>query len=390
VDIQCSTRLEHFQTGIFADLNEKQLALQAEGRKIYNLSVGTPDFEPPQHIVDAISQAAMEPENYKYSLRDLPEMLLAVKDYYWKRFHVAVSTDEIVAVDGTQEGMGHLGMALTSPGDVALLPNPGYPIFEAGAYLGGAELEFYPLTEENNFQPDFSAIPEEVARKAKFLVLSYPYNPVCRVANEEVYREAIAFARKYNVIIIHDNAYSDIIFDGRTGGSFLQYEGAKEVGAEFFSLSKSFNVTGCRISFLVGNRKIIDAMKLLRSQYNFGMFLPVQYGAIAALTGPLDGVKAQCTKYQKRRNALCGGLRRIGWNVPDSEGTMFVWAKIPAGYHSSREFCMALMDKAGVVCTPGDAFGSMGEGYVRFALVLPTYELEEMVDVIKESGVLLR
>lgn len=388
MEIQCSKRLKHFQTGIFADLNERQLKLAAEGRKIYNLSVGTPDFKPAQHIVDAISQAAMEPENYKYSLRDLPEMLIAVKDYYRKRFGVEVTTDEITSVDGTQEGMGHLGMALTSPGDIALLPNPGYPIFEAGAYLGGAELYFYPLLSENDFQPDFSQIPEDIARKAKFLVLSYPYNPVCRTAREDVYREAIAFARKYNVIIIHDNAYSDIIFDGKTGGSFLQYEGAKEVGAEFFSLSKSFNVTGCRISFLVGNQKIIDAMKLLRSQYNFGMFLPVQYGAIAALTGPLDFVKEQCKKYQKRRNALCGGLRRIGWNVPDSEGTMFVWAKIPAGYKSSREFCMALMEKSGVVCTPGDSFGSLGEGYVRFALVLPTYELEEAVDVINESGVL--
>lgn len=390
MEINCSERLDHFQTGIFADLNEKQLKLAEEGRKIYNLSVGTPDFHPPQHIMDAIRTAAADPENYKYSLRDLPEMLLAVKHYYKTRFGVEVSTDEITSVDGTQEGMGHLGMALTSPGDVALLPNPGYPIFEAGAYLGGAELSFYPLTEENDFQPDFSTIPEEVAERAKFMVLSYPYNPVCRAAREEVYKEAIAFAKKYNVIIIHDNAYSDIIYDGKTGGSFLQYEGAKEVGAEFFSLSKSFNVTGCRISFLVGNKKIVDALKLLRSQYNFGMFLPIQYGAIAALTGPLDFVKEQCKKYEKRRNALCGGLRRIGWNVPDSEGTMFVWAKIPVGYKTSREFCMALMEKAGVVCTPGDAFGSLGEGYVRFALVLPAYELEEIVDVINLSGVLRR
>lgn len=388
MEIHASERLDHFQTGIFADLNEVQLRLAAEGKKIYNLSVGTPDFAPPQHIIDAVSSAAQEPENYKYSLRDLPEMLLAVKDYYKKRFHTDISVDEITSVDGTQEGMGHLGMALASQGDVVLLPNPGYPIFEAGAYLSGAECYFYPLLAENDFQPDFSKIPEEAALRSKYLVLSYPYNPVCRAAREEVYREAIAFAKKYNVMIIHDNAYSDIIFDGRTGGSFLQYEGAKEVGAEFFSLSKSFNVTGCRISFLVGNKKIIDAMKLLRSQYNFGMFLPLQYGAIAALTGPLDFVKEQCKKYQKRRNALCGGLRSIGWNVPDSEGTMFVWAKIPAGYKSSREFCLALMEKAGVVCTPGDAFGSLGEGYVRFALVLPAYELEEVVEAIRTSGVL--
>lgn len=388
MEIRQAKMLDHFQTGIFAALNEKKEEMIKSGKKVYNLSVGTPDFKPQQHIIDALVEAAKDPDQYVYALRDLPEMLLAVKDYYLERFGVEVETDEITSIHGSQEGIGHIGMALTSPGDVAILPNPGYPIFEAGAYLGGAEQYFYPLTAENNYLPDFSAIPEDVAERAKFMILSYPYNPVCAVGTKEMYEEAIAFAKKHNIIIIHDNAYSDIIYDGETGGSFLAYEGAKEVGVECFSLSKSFNVTGCRISFVVGNKQVVDAIKLLRSQIDFGMFLPIQRAAIAALRGPKDAVKEQCKEYQRRRDALCGGFRRIGWNVPDSKGTMFAWAPIPQKFASSEEFCMALMEKTGVICTPGHSFGSLGEGYVRFALVLPVEVIEEMIEVIDKSGIL--
>lgn len=380
--------LNHFETGIFAALDQKRDELIASGKKVYNLSIGTPDFEPAPHIVEAMTEAAKDPQNYIYSLKDFPETLEAVKDYYQKRFGVEVAVDEITSVHGSQEGIGHLGMSLISPGDYAILPNPGYPIFEAGAYLGGAKMYFYPLKKENGFLPVFEEIPEEIARKAKFMVISYPYNPVCAVAGDDVYEKAIAFAKKYDIIIIHDNAYSDIIYDGRKGKSFLSYEGAKDVGIEFFSLSKSFNVTGLRISFAVGNKEIIDAIKLLRSQIDFGMPIPIQKAAVAALRGPLDMVQEQCLEYQKRRDALCGGLRKIGWNVPDSQGTMFVWAPIPEKFHSSEEFCMQLMEKTGVIGTPGHAFGSLGEGYVRFALVLPPEKLSEVVRVIDESGIL--
>lgn len=388
MDIKQAEMLNHFETGIFAALNEKKEAMLKSGRKVYNLSVGTPDFEPAPHIVKAFSESAANPANYVYSLCDLPELLEAVKEYYLERFGVSVETDEITAVHGSQEGIGHIGMALTSPGDVAILPNPGYPIFEAGAYLGGAELYFYPLKEENDYRIDFAAIPEDLAGRAKFMVISYPYNPVCAVAPEGIYEEAVAFAKKHNVILIHDNAYSDIIYDGREGGSFLQYDGAKDVGVEFLSLSKSFNVTGLRISFAVGNKKVIDALKLLRSQIDFGMPIPVQHAAIAALRGPKDMVKKQCLKYQERRDALCGGLRSIGWNVPDSRGTMFAWAPIPPKFKNSEEFCLELMEQTGVICTPGHSFGSLGEGYVRFALVLPVEVIRELVQVIDESGIL--
>lgn len=383
-------RLNHFQTGIFAELDEKKEAMIKQGRAIYNLSVGTPDFTPPKHVVDAVLEAASRPENYKYSLRDIPELLQAVSDYYKRRFGVDISTDCITGVHGTQEGIGHVGMALLDEGDLVLLPNPGYPIFEAGSYLSGAKMYFYDLREENNFLPVLSDIPEEIAKQAKLMIVSYPYNPVCRIAPRSFYEELVEFAKKYNIFVIHDNAYSDIIFDGKTGQSFLSVPGAMDIGAEFFSLSKSFNVTGARISFMLGRKDAVDALKLLRSQFDFGIFLPIQYGAIAALEGSNDFVKEQCREYQRRRDALCGGFRRIGWNVPDSEGTMFVWAPVPKGYDSSRQFCMAMMEKAGVLCTPGDAFGSLGEGYVRFALVLSVEELSNVVDAVEQSGVLIQ
>lgn len=387
MDFKCSDRLNHFSTGIFAALDEKKNELIRQGRTIYNLSVGTPDFSPAEHVMKTVAEAVTVPENYRYSLIDSEEMLQAVVDYYKDRYETEISIDEITAVRGTQEGMGHLGMAMINPGDVVLLPDPGYPVFEAGSYLGGAEIYYYPLVKENDFLPVIEDIPEEVLNRVKYMVLSYPSNPVGASAPKELYVKMIEYAKKYNFAIINDNAYSDIIFDGREGFSFLSLPGAKEVGVEFFSLSKSFNVTGFRISFCIGNKSIVNALKLLRSQYDFGMAYPVQKAAIAALKGPRDNVKAQCMEYQRRRDALLNGLRKYGWDVPDSHGTMFVWLPVPAGY-TSASFCEALMEKAGVIGTPGTAFGPKGEGYVRFALTKPAEELAFIADVIGRSGVI--
>lgn len=387
MEFKCSDRLNHFSTGIFAALDEKKNELIRQGRTIYNLSVGTPDFSPAEHVMKTVAEAVTVPENYRYSLIDSEEMLQAVVDYYKDRYETEISIDEITAVRGTQEGMGHLGMAMINPGDVVLLPDPGYPVFEAGSYLGGAEIYYYPLVKENDFLPVIEDIPEEVLNRVKYMVLSYPSNPVGASAPKELYVKMIEYAKKYNFAIINDNAYSDIIFDGREGFSFLSLPGAKEVGVEFFSLSKSFNVTGFRISFCIGNKSIVNALKLLRSQYDFGMAYPVQKAAIAALKGPRDNVKAQCMEYQRRRDSLLNGLRKYGWDVPDSHGTMFVWLPVPAGY-TSASFCEALMEKAGVIGTPGTAFGPKGEGYVRFALTKPAEELAFIADVIGKSGVI--
>ena len=253
--------------------------------------------------------------------------------------------------------------------------------------MAGAKPYYYPLVAEHDFLPYVKDIPEEVAKKARYMVVSLPSNPVGSIATPGLYEEIVEFARKYDILIIHDNAYSDIIFDGAHGGSFLSTEGAREVGVEFFSLSKSFNVTGARISFLVGRPDVIAALRKLRSQIDFGMFLPIQKAAIAALNGPLESVQEQCNMYQERRDALCNGLREIGWDLPNGKGTMFVWARIPGGRTDSMAFCMELMEKAGVIVTPGASFGPHGEGYVRFALVLPPDKIREVIDAIRRSGI---
>ena len=258
---------------------------------------------------------------------------------------------------------------------IEIIPKTGFFDY-ANKYQDGATSEVCPAD-----------IPEEVAKKAKYMVVSLPSNPVGSIATPGLYEEIIAFAKKYDILIIHDNAYSDIIFDGAHGGSFLATEGAKEIGVEFFSLSKSFNVTGARISFLVGRPDVIAALRKLRSQIDFGMFLPIQKAAIAALNGPLESVQEQCRMYQERRDALCNGLREIGWDLPNGKGTMFVWARIPGGRTDSMAFCMELMEKAGVIVTPGASFGPHGEGYVRFALVLPPEKIREVVEAIRKSGI---
>lgn len=385
--MQASQRLDRFGAEVFASLNNKLLALKAQGKTIYNMSVGTPDFKPYDHVVEALTHAAQDPEMWKYALRDLPELKQAVCDYYERRFGVSGITPSMVqSCNGTQEGVGHLGLALLDPGDTILVPDPCYPVFEAGAKIADAKLEYYPLVAEHNYLPYVAGIDPQVADRAKYMIVSLPANPVGSVGTPEVYEEIIAFAREHDLLIVHDNAYSDIVFDGEPGGSFLQYPGALEVGVEFFSLSKSFNVTGARIGFLVGREDVVQAFAKLRSQIDFGMFFPVQKAAIACLNGPRDEVEAQRLKYQERRDALCDGLEGLGWERPNAHGSMFVWATLPGGRTDSMAFCEELMEKAGVVVTPGASFGPSGEGHVRMALVLPPDQIALGVEAIREAG----
>lgn len=381
-------RLDLFGDEVFASLNQKRLALEAQGRTIYNLSVGTPDFEPYEHVVSALREAALDPAMWKYSLRDLPELKQAVCDYYARRFGVeGIAPDMVASCNGTQEGVGHLGLALLNPGDTVLVPDPCYPVFEAGAKIAGAKLEYYPLNAEHDFLPYVAGIDPEVADRAKYMIVSLPANPVGSVGSDALYDEIIAFAREHDLLIVHDNAYSDIVFDGPAGGTFLAHPGALEVGVEFFSLSKSFNVTGARIGFIVGRPDVVAAFARLRSQIDFGMFFPIQKAAIAALEGPLDEVEAQRLKYQERRDALCDGLEALGWERPNAHGSMFVWVKLPGGRCDSMAFCEELMEKAGVIVTPGASFGPHGEGYVRMALVLPPAGLRDAVAAIAAAGI---
>ncbi len=388
MSIQFAHRMKDYEAGIFQVLNEKKDEAERQGRMIYNLSVGTPDFPPAAHVVEAVVKASAKPENYKYALIDIPELIEAVQTRYKKRYGVTLQKDEIMSVYGSQEGIAHICLSLCDPGDVVLVPNPGYPIFGIGPSLAGAEVVTYDLKEEDHYLPDLNGMAEEVLARAKCMIVSYPLNPVCKAAPDEFYEKLIPWAAAHEILIIHDNAYSDIIYDGREGRSILRIPGAKETAVEFYSLSKSFNYTGARVSFLTGNKDVVACFKRLRSQIDYGTYLPVQYGAVAALTGSDQMVKDQCAEYQRRRDTLCGGLRRIGWPMEDSEGTMFAWAKIPAGYTDDVAFVMELVEKSGVLCTPGSSFGSLGKGHVRFALTMPVEKIKEAVEAIAASGMI--
>lgn len=390
MSIQFADRMKDYEAGIFQVLNEKKDEAEKQGKKIYNLSVGTPDFPPAEHIMNAVIEAAQIPENYKYALVDIPELIEAVQQRYKSRYGVSLEADEIMSVYGSQEGIAHICMTLCNPGDIVLVPNPGYPIFGIGPSLAGAEVATYDLTEDNHYLPDLDGMDENLLERTKCMIVSYPLNPVCKTAPEGFYEKLISWAIRHNIVIIHDNAYSDIIYDGRIGESILRIPDAKKVAVEFYSLSKSYNYTGARVSFLCGNKDIVAYFKRFRSQIDYGTYLPVQYGAIAALTGSDQMVRDQCVVYQKRRDALCGGLREIGWPIEDSEGTMFAWAKIPKPYTDDVDFVMELVEKTGVLCTPGSSFGSLGKGHVRFALTMSVEMICEAVEAIARSGMIQR
>lgn len=389
MQIRTAERMNEFEEGIFQVLNEKKKQLEAEGKKVYNFSVGTPDFQPAEHIIKAVVEAAMKPENYKYALADLPALTEAVIKRYHDRYQVELTAEEIMSVYGSQEGIAHIGLSLINPGDIVLVPDPGYPIFAIGPALAGAKMVTYDLTEENDYLPDLDTIGKEYGHKAKMMIVSYPLNPICKTAPDTFYEKLIPWAEENKIIIVHDNAYSDIVYDGQVGRSILSYSGAKDVAVEFYSLSKSFNYTGARVGFLVGNKELVQNFKKLRSQIDYGTFLPVQYGAIAALTGPDDMVKAQCKEYEARRNALCDGFTSLGWRFERSQGTMFAWSRIPEAFEEDDvTFVTELLEQTGVLCTPGSSFGSNGRGYVRFALVLPVEIIEEALENVKASKIL--
>lgn len=395
MEIQFADRMKDYEAGIFQVLNAKKIEKESKGERVFNFSVGTPDFEPPKHIMDALIEAAKDPKNYKYSLIDIPELIDAVIHRYEKRYSVKLEKNEIMSVYGSQEGITHIGFTFVNPGDVVLVPNPGYPIFGIGPELAGAEIVPYNLYEDKGYLPDLKEIEEAYGKNpssgkhAKFIIVSYPLNPVCKCAPASFYKELIEWAERNEIFIIHDNAYSDIVYDGNEGKSIFYYEGAKKVAVEFYSLSKSFNYTGARMSFLVGNAEVIAAFKRFRSQIDYGVFLPIQYGAIAALEGPDDAVYSQCKEYEKRRNALCDGFTSIGWKFERSQGSMFAWASIPEKYEDRDvDFVMDFFEATGILCTPGSSFGSFGKGHVRFALVLPVDTINEAVAIADKSGIL--
>ncbi len=380
--MQLSSRLDELKPGVFHALFERRTRLLARGRTIYDLSVGTPAFLPDPHIVRALSEAAADPREYGYAMSELPELKAAIRGYYANRFGVALSNREVTAVHGTQEGMAHICWAICDPGDVVLVPDPGYPIFSDGPRLCGADVVTYPLFEEKGYVLDFADLSPGLCERAKVIVVSYPLNPVCARADAAFYQELIAFAKKYQITVIHDAAYADIAFSDEPYPSFLSFPGARDIGVEFYSLSKTYNFTGARLAFLLGNERIVQALATIRSQIDYGIFLPIQKAAVAALTGDQSAVKDRCRAYQEMAEQLTAGLAACGWPVKASEGTMFLWSGLPYGYRNSLGFTLDLMEETGVIVTPGSAFGARGEGHVRFALRTDPAELEQVIAAI--------
>jgi LL-diaminopimelate aminotransferase len=381
-------RNQSVDKNIFNQLEDRRQKILAAGGEVINLSVGTPDFQPDAHVMQTVSEAAQNPENYKYTLGDIPELKDAVHNWYKRRYGVSLEHNQIMSINGSQEGIAHIALPFVRPGDLVLAPDPGYPIFSFGPILAGANVGLMPLQAENNYLIDFEAIEPSVADAAEMMVVSYPNNPTTATADEEFYSRLVFFAKKHDILVVHDNAYSDLVMDGEKGISFLSVAGAMDIGIEMNSLSKTYNLTGMRTSFALGNEKIIEKFYAFRSQIDYGMFRPAQLGAIAALNGPQDIVERNRLGYQARRDALCGGLRKIGWNVPNAKATMFVWAKIPDGFTDTGAFVLELLERTGVLCVPGDSFGELGAGYVRFALVVPPERIADACRKIDESGIL--
>ena len=384
-----SKRMDYFKPGIFSVLAQMRSERIAAGGPVIDLSVGTPNIPPAQHIVDALVDSAREQSNYVYAISDTTALQQAVSAWYQTRYSVTIDPlTEITSLLGSQDGLAHIALSIIDPGDTVLVQDPGYPIFSDGPVLAGAQLHMMPQKRENGYLIDLRDIPADVARRAKFMIVSYPNNPVTSIAPPSFYRELVAFAGEYDIIVLYDNAYSELVFDGQTCGSFLQYDGAKDIGVEFNSLSKTYGLAGARIGFALGNADIISMLKSLKSNLDYGMFLPLQKAAVAALSGPQDCVRDTRHAYEKRRDVLVDGLNAVGWPMDKPQATMFVWAKIPRHFSDSETFVKKLFEASGVLVTPGRAFGPAGEGHVRLALVQDEATLTEAVRLIDTCGIL--
>lgn len=382
-------RMERFGEGIFSRLLEIKRKRIEEGKLVIDLSVGTPNIPPAEHIRNALCEAASQEKNYVYAINDQTELLDAAAQWYHNRYQVDINPKtQICSLLGSQEGLAHIALSIVDEGEVVLVPDPCYPVFGDGPAIAGAKLFYMPQKKENGYIIQLDQIPEETARQAKLMIISYPNNPTTVIAPDSFYQEVIDFAKKYDIIVLHDNAYSELVFDGKVCGSFLRFPGAADVGVEFNSLSKTYGLAGARVGFCLGNEEVVSHLKTLKSNMDYGMFLPVQQAAIAAISGDQTCVRETRRAYERRRDILCEGFSSIGWKMEKSQATMFIWAKIPEFYSSSEEFAMDMVEKSGVMVTPGSAFGPSGEGHVRLALVQDEEVLKQAVTAVKESGIL--
>lgn len=378
--MQKARRIQKLCSAIFNEMEQLKQQVERSGIKVINLGVGSPDRPPAPHIIEAMHRALDNMENYRYPLEGKLELRRALASWYRKRFGVELDpVSEVLVLMGSQDGLAHIALAYINPGDIALVPDPGYPIYATSILLAEGEIYPIPLLAENKFLPELKTIPEDIARKAKLIWVNYPNNPVAASADRVFFSSLVDFAREYDILVCHDIAYCELAFDGYKPASFLEVPGARDVGIEFYSLSKTYNMAGCRIGFAVGNADVLEVLGRIKTNIDYGVFNVVQEAGIAALEGSQEFVRENAEAYRRRRDVLVDGLAALGWEIPKPQASMFVWAPVPQGYKSSREFAMQLLHRTGVLVIPGTAFGERGEGYVRIALVREEDVLREAV-----------
>lgn len=375
-----SKRLDKIPPYLFVEINRKIAGQRAKGVDVISFAIGDPDLPTPGHIISSLCGAAADPANHRYpETYGLPGLCKAIADWYEARFGVSLDwkpTSEVLPLIGSKEGIGHMSFCMLDPGDVALVPDPGYPVYSVSALLAGGEVHYMPLLEKNGFLPDLDAIPETVLKKSKVLWICYPNNPTGAVAGPDFFEKVVWFAKKHDIAVCHDAPYTEVAFEGYRPHSFLEVKGAKDVGVEFHSFSKTYNMTGWRIGMAVGNSKMIDALFRFKSNLDSGIPQAIQLAAIEALTGNQEDITARNGKYQERRDKLVSALESIGLKVTRPKAGFYIWARAPEGY-TSVQYVAELLEKASVAVTPGTGYGKSGEGYVRLSITLPDERLDE-------------
>ena len=384
--MEFSRRMDHLAPYLFAEMERKISDKRKSGVDVISLGIGDPDLPTPPFVVEEMQRQVAIAANHRYpSNWGLPEFAEAAAEFYQRRFGVEVDPRrEFFPLLGAKEGLAHVCWALLDPGDLALVPDPGYPVYAGGSIIAGAEVRYLQLEAERGFLPDLDAVPEEEARQAKVLFLGYPNNPTTAVAEVGFFEQAVAFAKKYDLVVVHDNAYSELTYDGYVAPSFLAAPGAKDVGVEFFSFSKPFNMTGWRIGFAVGNHAVLEHLWRLKTNMDSGMFDALQRTAAFILRGPWDFVQQMCETYARRRDLLAEALASVGMRAPKPKATVYMWVPVPAGY-TSASFSEHVLDQAGVVVTPGRGYGPAGEGFVRLSLTTPDDRIAEAIERIERS-----
>jgi len=381
-------RIDRLPPYVFTTVNKIKMDARHAGEDIVDLGMGNPDLPTPKHIVDKLLEAAQKPHNHRYSAsKGITKLRMAIASWYKRRFDVDIDhEEEAIVTIGAKDGISHLVLVTIRPGDVVFAQNPTYPIHPYSAIIAGGDVRGIPVGPDSDFFENLMEATRQTWPKPKLLIISYPHNPTTEVVNLEFFEKIVAYAKEYNIMVIHDFAYADLIFDGYKAPSFLQVKGAKDVGVEFFSLSKSYSMPGWRVGFCVGNREIVGALRRIKSYLDYGIFQPIQIASIIALNGPQDCVKEICNTYSERRDALISGLNRVGWDIKSPKGTMFVWGKIPEQYlkMGSVEFSKFLIKEAQVAVSPGLGFGEYGDEYIRFALIENKMRINQAVRGIKK------